>query len=116
MSKLTSTQIHWLQWLDKHGGAADVKGSTVISGEHETNASACVPFLHLVVKGYVEARDGRLRISEKGRMFVNPFHRPALETVTALSSCDCPAAPGLDCPLSVGQCEERMKQRKGAQL
>lgn len=80
-AKLTAKQFHWLRWLEQNGGIAYVNGSRVIIGELKTNTSACVPFLHLVMKGYVAAQDGCLRITSKGRQMVNPFYRPSQETV-----------------------------------
>lgn len=74
---LTAAQLHWLGWLDKQGGRATIKGSRIIANSEQTNTSAALPFLHLVIKGYVEAFCGQLCITNKGRDMVNPFRRPA---------------------------------------
>lgn len=80
---LTPSQLRNLQWLDKHGGYAKLKGMHIVAGDQKTNGSASLPFLHLLLKGYVKTFDEQLIITDKGKSMVNPFWRAEKETAAA---------------------------------
>jgi hypothetical protein len=72
---LTNSQMHWLQWLHKNGGVGFLRGSRIVAGGEESNVSASLPFLNLLLKGYLGVDKSHLIITEKGRAMVNPFYR-----------------------------------------
>lgn len=72
-ARLTGTQFHWLRWFIAQGGDGRLNGEKVvaITGE-ESNAAACVSFLHLIVKGAIASKFGRLLVTEYGRRLAAP--------------------------------------------
>lgn len=69
---LTKSQHQYLAWLQQGGGVAHLeRGAVVCGGEKTANASA-ISFLNLVVKGALEAKDGKLVITDYGRRLLTP--------------------------------------------
>lgn len=69
---LTKAQFGYLQWIDREGGMATLeRGGVVCGGNKSSNASA-ISFLNLVVKGALEAKDGKLVITDYGRRLLTP--------------------------------------------
>jgi hypothetical protein len=67
--KLSQAQLHWLRWLDAHGGAS-LDGQVLLGdgqGDARTPVAALVSFLHLIAKGMIEVRRERFYVSEAGR-------------------------------------------------
>jgi len=72
-AKLSGTQFHWLRWFISNGGDGRLHGEQVIAinGE-ESTAASCVCFLHLIAKGAVQFKLGRLLVTEYGRRLAAP--------------------------------------------
>lgn len=66
--KLTDDQLKWLRWLHENGGSGwlDQYGRVIANGANSKQGSQ-VSWLNLFTKGMVEAKVGRIVLSEAGR-------------------------------------------------
>jgi hypothetical protein len=64
--KLTDTQHNWLKWLHNNGGSAFIERHWIIANGERSTYGSEISFLNLVVKGAIEARNGRLVITDYG--------------------------------------------------
>lgn len=64
--KLSTAQMHWLQWLHKRGGSAYIDGHHMYAQGERTKMGSEIAWLQLVVKGCIVAKDQRLIISDYG--------------------------------------------------
>jgi hypothetical protein len=63
---LTDTQHNWLKWLHRNGGSAYIERHRVIANGHKSSYGSEISFLNLVIKGAIEARNGRLVLTDLG--------------------------------------------------
>lgn len=71
---LTPSQWRWLRWIDENGGEATVEGQYVVclrTNERSSVASA-ICFLHLLSRGALCMRGGRIVLSDYGRRLLKP--------------------------------------------
>lgn len=70
---LSKTQFGYLKWVADEGKGAVwlEKGGVTCGGIRTSNASA-ISFLNLVVHGALEAKDGKLVITDYGRRLLTP--------------------------------------------
>lgn len=64
---LTDAQHSWLKWLAENGGSAYIDRHRIIANGERNKMGSEISFLNLVVKGCIEARAGRLVITDYGR-------------------------------------------------
>jgi hypothetical protein len=76
MPKLTPTQFATLQWIESIGGTCVAFRDKVVNPHFKIPGNElrmpAVSALHLVQRGYIEARDGLLHITESGKRALTP--------------------------------------------
>lgn len=69
---LTKAQFGYLQWIGREGGVATLERGAVCCGGNKSSNASAISFLNLVVKGALEAKDGKLVITDYGRRLLTP--------------------------------------------
>lgn len=69
---MTNEQLRWLKWLYENGESAwiDQWGRLIANGA-TSHQGAQTSWLNLILKGFVEARENRFRITEAGYKQLN---------------------------------------------
>ena len=69
---LTKSQFFWLGWVQRNGGIAHCDRGMVAAGNERSSNASAISFLNLVCKGALEAKDGKLVLTDYGRRLLTP--------------------------------------------
>jgi hypothetical protein len=88
LSAPTERQLHWLSWLEAHGGVGELHGSHVVAGEARSGEASAISFLHLCARGLLTGGGDVLRVSRSGRRLLGLSEGAALTDLEAMRERD----------------------------